>query len=201
MFATVDELAEELEVTFTEAQQRKAFRRLESATDAIRECCHLTISRVAGDTVNLAGNWSTQLVLPEVPVVSVSAVTVDGTTFTAGTHYDRVGRVLWRRGLNSYDPATGQVSDVPNPHLHWGGPSALVVVTYTHGWDPVPPVVRGICLAMSARGFNSPDGVQQESIGGYSVTYGSSTVAGANALLPAEKATLRNLSRQWLEAA
>lgn len=198
MFATVDELAEELEVTFTESQERKAFRRLESATGAIQEFTHLTISKVTGDVVPLTGNWGRRLVLPEVPVSAVSSVVIDGETLTSGEDYTFDGiRTIYRGVLES--PLLDTIEREPAGEGHWGGPECIITVTYTHGWDPIPPVVRGICLAMAARGWSAPTGVQQETIGGYSVTYGTSAVSGANVLLPGEKRTMANLRRQWLE--
>ena len=59
---------------------------------------------------------------------------------------------------------------------HWGGPSARVTVTYTHGFATVPPSVKAAVLSMAARAAASPAGVRQESIAGYSVTYADAGV-------------------------
>lgn len=193
IFASVDEMENELGVTFTAAQQRRALRRLEDATAAIQRFTGQTIGRVTSDSITMSGNWGPKLVLPQRPVVSVTSVTIDGDAFTNGSDYTFDGiDTLWRGSTSWIDDTVW--SDTT---LHWGGPQTSVAIVYTHGQDPVDNDIRGICLAAAMRGWGNPTGVAAETVMGYSVTYGQSAVSGPVVLSSAEKASLRRLRNAW----
>jgi hypothetical protein len=80
-FATAEDLRVELGLTtLTADQELRAERRLDAATGAIQRYCRQTISRVTDDVAILTGTWAAGLVLPELPVVSISTVVVDTET-------------------------------------------------------------------------------------------------------------------------
>lgn len=71
-------------------------------------------------------------------------------------------------------------------------------VTYTHGWDPVPDVIVGVCcsVALRALGRDPVDaGMTSESIAGYSYSLGAAGAAGPFGLLQAEKDILDSFCR------
>lgn len=187
MFATEAELE-----AFTGASidGDRAAMLLDIATETIRGETGQTISLVEDDEVTLVGAWGRCLVLPQKPVTDVSAVSIDGTALTSDQYsWTRPGFLWLPRGWTltadtAFDTGTA----------HWGGPDLEVVVTYTHGVDPVPGFVRNICLAIAARMLANPDGVLAEQIDGYSVTYDRSS--GGASLSPDEKRQLRKLKRQ-----
>ena len=135
-FADVDDLAVLLGETFDATRSTQGELALELASTAIRAAARQTIDFIEDDAVTLAGTWDADLPLPERPVVDVAVVTVDG---VEDTDWALVGSVL-RRTWGG-----------------WGCPSATVEVTYTHGHETVPEVVRSICLQAAARFMINPE--------------------------------------------
>jgi len=181
--STVDEFGFFLGVTFTDAQAERAQLLLELATGAIQRFTRQTIELVENDVAVLHGTWSAGLVLPQVPVVSVSALTLDVEgVATADTDWVFDGqRTLWR-----------------DAGCSWGGDTQKITVTYSHGWEEIPAEVRAVCLQIAARSYRNPAGVSAESVGQYSVTYGSG--AQGISLTPDEKTMLRSLRNKWVSA-
>lgn len=73
------------------------------------------------------------------------------------------------------------------------GCSGEVTVTYTYGWEFVPPAIVAVAAQMAGRalGTNPAEtGIQQESLGSYSVTIGSAAASGPLGVLPHERAVL-----------
>jgi hypothetical protein len=195
-FASTEELRVELGLsTLTADQTARAQRRLDAATAAIQDYTGQTISRVDADEVTLVGTWAAKLPLPEVPVVSVTAVSVEGEALTADSDYFLSGRILWRGAVGLNDE---QAWRVPTPaDSHWGGPERTVTVTYTHGWEEIPDAIREVCLNMALRGWDTPTGAVSEKVGSWSAQYGPEASSGAVGLTRAEKAILRRLKRTW----
>jgi len=171
-FATPDELA--LYTGTTVGAERAQFF-LDLASDAIRAAAGQRLDLVTDDEVTFPGRWGREFVLPERPVVDVTAVAIDGAELAA-TAWEFDGRDT----LRLVDAAAA--FDTDGHGGHFGG-SCPVTITYSHGWADIPPALRAVCLAVAARALATPDGVVQESVGGYSVAY--SRVAGV-ALTPAE---------------
>lgn len=119
-------------------------------------------------TAKLAGVWSEYLELPRRPILSVDAVSVNGQAISAGG-YSWNERSLIRGGarIANYD-ASG---------TRWGGPAATVEVTYDYGYEAaeVPELVKSLTLRAAARSMQNPTGVAQESLGPWSVSFGSSS--------------------------
>ena len=126
------------------------------------------------DTLTLQPLSDGQLVLPQWPVSAISLLAVDGQTMTDGTDY------VWTdRGIVT--PLTFRLCG-------WAFPRT-VVVTYTHGWNPLPRDIAGACLSYAKRLYDTPDdeAIQSETLGAWSVTYAPKQSDG---LTPAEKYTL-----------
>ena len=193
-FATAAELGVYLNRTLTSGQEDQADMMLAQATEAIRAEARQTISRVTSDVVVLRGNWGSTLVLPQRPVVSVASVDIDGTVLAADSGYSWDGQETLYRGdweiiNDTWSPRT------VNASLFWGGAMAQVNVTYTHGFadghDKLN-LVKGICLAMVARTVPNPGGaVTGETLGPYSVTYGTTTQGGTVGLNASERRIIR----------
>lgn len=105
--------------------------------------------------------------LPAGPVTAVSSVTSSGSpvdfTWTSG-------RTLTVSGCN-----------------------AEVEVTFTHGWEEAPPAIVAVAAQMAGRALGAnpaESGIQQESLGSYSVTIGSAAASGPLGILPHERAVL-----------
>lgn len=160
---------------FTDEESAQIEQAIDISTDEIRRFTRQHISLVEDDEVVLYGNWSSRLVLPQRPVVSVSALAVDGRTVTV-TERNLVRDILWR--------SCGGAGN-------WGGPHSKVEVTYTHGFATIPESVKGACLDAAIRLVSNPGDATQESLEGYSVTYAVGGVLTAD-----EKADLRWLRRK-----
>jgi hypothetical protein len=55
------------------------------------------IVQVVDDEIELQGTTDAYLTLPQIPVINVTSVILDGVALTAGVDYKKVGNRLWRR--------------------------------------------------------------------------------------------------------
>lgn len=149
---------------------------LDDASSFVREESRQTISRVSDDEVVLVGDGSDLVQLPELPVVEVTSVSVEGTDLAAGEwKLLPVGQIRRRGGCWRHDD--------------------LITVTYSHGWDPVPDWVVNLICSTVQRALRPAAqlGVQGQTVGSQSIQYASS-VAGVNLWLTrAEQARLHAL--------
>ncbi|MFJ4617420.1 hypothetical protein [Streptomyces sp. NPDC088812] len=132
------------------------------ASAAVREAAGTAITRVTS-TITLEGARGQWLRLPGPPIVSVAAVTVDG---TAVTDWRLRSERLWRAaGWTGCEPSEAQI-------------------TYTHGLLEAPEdIVDLVCRMAAAAIVASRDGdgegmaavkeVTSERLGDWSVTYGA----------------------------
>jgi len=152
---------------------------LDDASSLVRQVANLTISLVEDDVVTLDDEdvAGCLLFLPELPVVSVASVVSDGTTLQASTYKVRKwGAIELRHG--------------------WWPCDADIVVTYTHGWDPVPDWIVSLVCSTVQRAVRPAaiNGVQGVTAGSQNVQYASS-LAGVNLWLTrAEEARLKGLA-------
>ncbi len=161
---------------------------LDMASAAIRAHCRQTFTRTT-TTVILPGTFGEKIELPERPVTAITLVKIGDTTLTVDTDYVWDGQHTLYRGTKVDGVLSVNGPDyLINGWGDWGGPGAQVTVTYTHGHATIPGVIKGVCLALAARSLQSPDGVNSESVGSYSVSY--SRTGGAVSLLTEEKALL-----------
>lgn len=184
-FATPDELATHMGLSFTAEDIDRAQLLLDNATGLIQSEARQTIEKVVGDVAELRGTWSRVLQLPERPVTAVSGVTLTdpagiAVPLTEGVDYswDRLGRL--RR--------LGSIIRIPRPlEGYWGGELATVALTYTHGYQTAPPDIKAICLSAAARAFVNPEGAQSKQMGAdHAVTFASGV-----GLLASEERTAR----------
>jgi len=129
---------------------------LTSVSAAIREAAGTPISRTTS-TVRFATEASRRIELPARPVVTVGTVLLDGQPLVAGTDYVVRDGHLWRLG--------------GRPWHDYGRVPRELEVTFTHGYDPIPPdIVRTVCvyvaagIAAAADGFEGHRGLQYRSI-------------------------------------
>jgi hypothetical protein len=163
-FATSAELGNRLGLTLTAGEQTRADALLALASGLIKQETRQTIEQVAGDTLTRPGSSSDRIRLPQRPVVSVASVTVDGVAMTAGQHYYVDSDELVR--LPAVADTTFGLGGAG-----WGYPWSQVVVVYTHGYSPIPELVKAICMEMVVRVWVNPGSVIQESEGNTNVTY------------------------------
>lgn len=167
----------------TDAENRHLEKLLAVASDTVRDAAGQLLSRTT-TTVRLIGSSSRRLRLPQIPVVSVDQIVIDG-TITAPTSWRLLGGELDRAG-------------------GWSGCDDVEVeVTYTHGWDPVPGPVQALVIQLAAAAvarleedglFGSMPGIVQESISpnSHAVTWGSDEPA------PSSVFELPERTRRWL---
>lgn len=152
-FATSYELADRLQTDFDALQRSQADELLTSTTAMIKREARQTIELVTNDAVTLDASSTRVLLLPELPVVSVASVTVDGVVLTESVDY-----------LVS---ANGVLAST-NRLRTWRSPAAVV---YTHGYATVPGDLKAICIEAAARAWVNPRGVLSEQIGTYSARF------------------------------
>jgi hypothetical protein len=116
---------------------------------------------VENDTVTLYGDATDRLLLPAAPVVTVTAVTLDGDPLTPGTHY-RVRR------------DAGILRRIGGVWPDW----AEVSVTYSHGYDPIPEEIEEAVIDQARTIYRVQPGVQTVQAGGESITYGAQAAIG-----------------------
>lgn len=152
-FVTITEYETFLGRTFTAGTEtNQATQALELATSFVQNYTGQHIFQVVNDEVELWPRSSPNVViLPEMPVTSVvSVIDSDGLAVTGWT--------LRPGGVLRLD--TG-----------WNAP---VTVTYTHGYAVIPDDIKLATMRTASAFTANPSGnVRQESIGSYSVTYGS----------------------------
>lgn len=110
----------------------------------------------SSDTAELDGTGTSFLVLPRWPVTDVSSVTIrdedpliDGFTFTNQGLVERTSGV-------------------------WPSGHGNIEVAYTAGFATISDDLKRVVLSVASRGWASPVGVRQESLGDHSVTYETS---------------------------
>lgn len=168
---------EELDPAFV--RQAELLIRLVSAD--IQSAAGATIEAGTG-TVFLDGSFGEALELPQRPVRSVSAVTVNG-YLLAPTAYTWDGRQILRRGSIDPEQFAGELA-------HWGGPRSVIGVEYAWGSDAVPDRILSLTLRATARVLGNPTELRQETLGIYSASYADLTKDGSH-ILRSERDWLR----------
>jgi hypothetical protein len=194
-FCTVDDVEELLQVEISDADQVASCERaITAATAAIRNYTRQYIERVVDDEITLdVGAPCWEIVLPEIPVISVSSVVEDDETLTAGRDEDYV---------------LAQYGILRRMGQRWDAGPQILVVTYTHGYATIPDDIVDVCTRAAARMFqaglraaadDAVPGISGKSLGDFSVNYSSGAggvgegvmgVSASRALLLSEKDTL-----------
>lgn len=148
-FATEAQLQTHLELDSIDAVRAELL--LANASAAIRAEVGQVLSLVTDDEVTVDPDGGL-LLLPEIPVLSVSAVTVDDVALDPTAWHVRRSGVL-------------RVTSVLYP-------TSTVQVTYTHGLDPLPDALRGLCLQIAGRLYSNPESLTSETVGAWSGSRG-----------------------------
>lgn len=150
--ATAGELNIHLQRTVDTDQAEQA---VQLASGAVRAYCKWNLSRET-TTLQADGSGTVVLTLPTLELIDVTAIRVGGVDL----HLDP-SLVSWTR--------RGQL-------LRAGGWPRLrnVEVDCTHGYDPVPDLLKLVVLEMAARGLNNPLGLVSATVGQVTRTWASS---------------------------
>lgn len=168
---------------------------LDTATAAIQAYTGQTLSLATSTAITLPGNYTGRLDLPERPASAPTLVKLGDTTFSEDVDYVFDGQWSLYRGLAAVGVFNATLPEsFLTGYADWGGPQTQITVTYTHGFATIPNDIKGVCLALAARSLQSPDGVNSESVGSYSVSY--SRTGGAVSLLTEERAMLDRYRRR-----
>lgn len=125
---------------------------LKGSSAAFRSATKQQISYVAGDVQHLGGVGSAVLLLPELPVVDVAEIVVDGVQVDPAGLWNEQGII--RRGAGRF-PRTFR----------------SVRVTYAHGYDPVPDDVKEAVIERVLIASRSTPGAVQVAAGPFQATY------------------------------
>ncbi|HEX9991349.1 MAG TPA: hypothetical protein VGB14_00335 [Acidimicrobiales bacterium] len=154
----------DLQARFTITDTDRAEVYLAEADAIVKAVTGQTIELVEGDTATLDSYGRRRLQLPQLPVVDVTAVAVDGRSLLAGEYtWDTAGG-LWRPG-------------------RWPTGGRIVTVTYSHGYEDVPAELVGVVCRIAYRMLRSGDpapsgAVKAKSVADYSVTYDTTATDG-----------------------
>jgi hypothetical protein len=187
LFATADDLADRLGVTFSASEIDRAETLLTLASGLIQEETRQQIELVEDDEFTVHGLTEGMILLPERPVVSVASVTLDGDPIAADTYHvdgDYLVRsgVAWGEFLGGYE------------WFGWG--DSPLVVTYTHGFSSIPDAIRAVCLEVAVRAYVNPGSVTQEAYGSERTSYGAVGLS----LTPDERRIVRRVTRRRTES-
>jgi len=171
-FCTVSDVANLLQIEITAADKiASCARAITEATAAIRNYCHQYIELVTDDTITLDCAGGTRLFLPELPVVSVSAVVEDDEGLTEDDDYK-----------------LGQYGILHRVNRDWEAGIQIVTITYTHGYATLlPDDIVAVATRAAARAFQAGlkasetdgvPGISAKSLGDYSVSYASEAGGG-----------------------
>lgn len=192
-FASSSDLAARLGLDFTADEHVRAAKLLADASGLIQDETAQTIALVTGDVYTRPGDYDTRIRLPQRPVVSVASVVLNGVTLNPAQNYylerDELVRLNWNSII--------QDSSFGLPWAGWGFPWWNLVVTYTHGFQTIPKLVKDTCLEMATRVFVNPGAVIQEAIAGTQTTYAPYSAPPRGLMLTeAEKNDLNKLLRR-----
>ena len=201
-FATLQDLADSLQISLGSLNSGTGTLLLELATAAVQEAARQRILQVVGDTCSILSTTDSWLDLPQIPVTAVTTVVLDGVTLTVDTDYKVFGNRLWRRygWQNNMGWSWGwdwnwrpSYSTSGSPYT--GQEPSLSAITYTHGYAAGAQqlqLARGATLSLAKGVYVNPSGVQSESIDDYNVSYTSSRALSAQMeLAPHVKAAVR----------
>ena len=171
-YCTVADVAAFLQVSIA-ADNASCLAAIEDATAAIEEHCEQTLELVEDEEITLdVGERQTKLFLPCFPVTEVSEVEEDGTVLTVDDNYKLGSHGILHR-----------VSD------YWYPGVQTVKVTYSHGYATIPQIVKTVCARAAGRAYQAglraaavagAAGVQGQTLGAYSVTFGSEVGGGSS---------------------
>jgi hypothetical protein len=124
--------------------------------------------------------------LPRRPVNSITSVKVIGTDGTAGAAitgwaFDGIDRVDVRGWSRTIINLAADLAD---------GVTDTVQVVWVYGYATVPADVKAVALEVAGMQVANPQGLRQETVGGYSVTYAGGNDVFGLALTDGQKSVL-----------
>jgi hypothetical protein len=176
-FATVDQLAAYLQQPLSPGDP-SATLMLNIASAMVREELQQDLDYVANDVQMLDPINGAWIFLPQMPVMAVTLVEyldADGVTWLTADP-----------SLYTVSLRLGIIAGLPNLGTQWPKTPGSWRVTYSHGFNPIPDSLVGVCLGVAARTYSTPAGAESERIGGYQVKYAMQ----ADGFSPLEKAVL-----------
>jgi hypothetical protein len=190
-FATANELAARLGITLAGDEAARANTLLTLASGLIQGATRQRIERVENDVLAIRGLTEGRILLPERPVISVSAVSLNGETVNAGDYYldgDSLvrGGSGWTAWLDAQDFGGGR----------WGSSRTPLTVTYTHGYETIPGAIKTVCIESAVRAYVNPGSVEQESYGSERTSYGAVGLT----LTPDERSIVRRAVSRGAES-
>lgn len=151
-FAAAEDLRRFLRLPTVDSEAATSL--LQQVSDTIRAEVTQRIDHVTGDTITLGngrGRPSWELFLPELPVLDVTSVTEQGLTLVNDQDYTwSPSGVLTRLGY------------------YWPNKPRSVQVTYSHGYETVPGVMKTVCVQAAARAWVNPSQSTSVTVGGFS---------------------------------
>lgn len=187
--ATLEAFAEFRQVAY-DAADVFALRALESASVLIRAALAQQVNLVTDDVIRIDGLGLSGLVLPQIPVIEITDVTLlhpsaDDQVLAATDYYVDGAGILWRSPECSWGWGWG-----------WVRPRGNVQVTYTHGYETLPDEAVTLCCMVASRllatSVSAGSTISSQTIGGASVTYeGTSGTTNSRGLTAEEDALLR----------
>lgn len=179
---TLEQVETRLGLTLTAEQVFRLTALIKDASAAVRAAAGGQHISRATSTIrtSICGRFA----LPQHPVVSITSV----------TQYDGGAAISYTwDGLNTLDLSGGLNAWEIN-----GSYATVGVITYVHGYDPVPDDIIAIVSQIAGRAFGLPagdSGITQESLGAYSASYGVAAAAGGVGMLADERAIARRYMR------
>lgn len=169
MFASTDDFAAMLGISLTANEEDRATTLLALASGLIREAANgQTISLVTDDVYTRKGTTDQRILLPQRPVVAVSSVTLDGAALTADSDWYLDGDELVRRTATLVTPA---VLEAETLSAGFGYEWQTLEITYTHGFETIPNLVRTIALEAVVRAWVNPGRLIQQTVAGTETTF------------------------------
>jgi hypothetical protein len=166
--ASPDDLAARLGRALTDAEETQAAVLLTDASALVRAYTRQDFTLTTDDVAVLRGQGDT-VRLPQRPVVDVSRVVAVGGNEALPditlTDWAWDGLDLIRLGAGDY------VINLPEVWWDDDGYPGTYRVTYSHGWEDVPPAVLGVVCGIVSRVLQNPQNLRSETVGPYSVTY------------------------------
>lgn len=182
LFATAGDLATRLGIDLTDEEETRAELLIASASGLIRNEVKQTITLVEDDVLTMPGTTDERITLPQRPVVEIASVTLGDAPLVEGADWylDRNTIVRLPRTVARI---AGLVDDTWPGGIGFGTPTRTLEITYTHGYEDIPLIVKSICLEAVVRVWVNPGAVIQERVGDTMTEYAPRTADARGLLL------------------